>query len=653
MKTHRPLMDPRVLSKLAGCSALIVLSGCAPSSDTETLGVTSGALRSGTGYQVYYGTLHNHSEVSDGRGSPSAAYQYARDTAGLDFFSLADHAYMITTPEWETIKSTADRYDQDQVFAAFWGFEWSSSSQGHVTVVNTSDYTTSTDSATDTFEKLDRWLSAREGVAFLNHPKVRDWGKAEFTHFSHQASDQVVGIELFNRTSGFDTFYHNDGYFDDDGGLGCFDEGNQRGWKLGAAGGDDNHRGTWGTATDYRLGVLADSLTRSDLFDALQARRFFATLDRNLALSFQLDEHEMGSAVPAGTYSATIAASDGDGELFERIELKRGGSVVATWSPPASNPSVSFSLTAEEGEYYYVMVQQDDGDAAISSPIWVEEGSPHGQPPSAALTGPSHGDSFTVGDTVQLQAEASDAEGTVERVEFYANETLLGQDLTTPYEYSWVVTEPGEYSLLARAVDNDGSVTASSPVDITVAGGSSFRTATARISSGADDAEESARGLVSLNSSDLELTQAGGRSGVQTIGLRFVDLNLPPGATITRADVQFTVDEVSSGSTALTVWGEAADSSAPFTSTTGNLSNRQRTASSETWVPQDWSTVGAAGSAQRTPNLSSILQEIVTRPNYAAASAITLVITGTGKRVAEAYDGDAAAAPLLAVEYTP
>lgn len=46
-------------------------------------------------YHVYYGHLHNYSEVSDGTDSPELAYQYARDSGHLDFFALTDHSEQI------------------------------------------------------------------------------------------------------------------------------------------------------------------------------------------------------------------------------------------------------------------------------------------------------------------------------------------------------------------------------------------------------------------------------------------------------------------------------------------------------------------------------------------------------------------------------
>jgi hypothetical protein len=63
--------------------------------------------------------------------------------------------------------------------------------------------------------------------------------------------------------------------------------------------------------------------------------------------------------------------------------------------------------------------------------------------------------------------------------------------------------------------------------------------------------------------------------------------------------------------------------------------------------------VGAQGDGQRTPNLAAVIQQIVDRAGWTSGNALALIATGTGKRVAEAYDGVASAAPLLHVEYVP
>ncbi len=90
-----------------------------------------------------------------------------------------------------------------------------------------------------------------------------------------------------------------------------------------------------------------------------------------------------------------------------------------------------------------------------------------------------------------------------------------------------------------------------------------------QVNSGDDDAEESGTS-VSLTSSDLELTVDKGIN--QTIGIRFNNVNVPDTATISRAYIQFTVDEASSTTTNLTIQGEASGNAAPINTNTGNIS---------------------------------------------------------------------------------
>jgi hypothetical protein len=62
--------------------------------------------------------------------------------------------------------------------------------------------------------------------------------------------------------------------------------------------------------------------------------------------------------------------------------------------------------------------------------------------------------------------------------------------------------------------------------------------------------------------------------------------------------------------------------------------------------------VGQTGAAQRTPDISSVIQEVVGRPGWSGGNSLVLIITGTGERVAESYNGDRNGAPLLHVEYS-
>jgi hypothetical protein len=61
--------------------------------------------------------------------------------------------------------------------------------------------------------------------------------------------------------------------------------------------------------------------------------------------------------------------------------------------------------------------------------------------------------------------------------------------------------------------------------------------------------------------------------------------------------------------------------------------------------------VREAGPDQQTPDLSPVIQEIVDRPGWSSGNALAIIITGSGKRVAESFNGDANGAPLLHLRY--
>jgi outer membrane protein assembly factor BamB len=168
-----------------------------------------------------------------------------------------------------------------------------------------------------------------------------------------------------------------------------------------------------------------------------------------------------------------------------------------------------------------------------------------------------------------------------------------------------------------------------------------------RVQSGTDDAEEQQDGSVNHTSSDLELVTDG---GPQTIGIRFNQVTIPPGKKIEQAYVQFTCDEATTGPTKVRIGVEDTDNSAPFQSVTTNISSRRLLDPGVDWVIPDWGRVDDAGERQRSPDLTALIQSLVNRPSWQPGNAIGLVITGSGHRVARAYDGSATQAPALFVK---
>ena len=207
----------------------------------------------------------------------------------------------------------------------------------------------------------------------------------------------------------------------------------------------------------------------------------------------------------------------------------------------------------------------------------------------------------------------------------------------------------GTYTLRLSA--SDGEFNISDDIVITVAapnpGGTT--TVSVKVMAAADDAEEFSSGSVDLGSTDIELVNDGSD---QKVGLRFNGLSIPQGAIIINATVQFKVDETGSTATNLAIQAQAVDNAPAFTATSLNISSRAKTGASVAWQPAAWPTIGLAGADQRTPNIAPVIQEVVSRPGWTGGNSLVIVITGTGRRTAESYEGDAAGAALLTVEYS-
>jgi hypothetical protein len=93
---------------------------------------------------------------------------------------------------------------------------------------------------------------------------------------------------------------------------------------------------------------------------------------------------------------------------------------------------------------------------------------PTNAPPAATLTSPASGATLTAPATVNLAASASDSDGTIAKVDFFAGTTLLGTATAAPYQLSWTSVPAGTYSLTAVATDDDGATATSSSVSISV-----------------------------------------------------------------------------------------------------------------------------------------------------------------------------------------
>ena len=278
--------------------------------------------------------------------------------------------------------------------------------------------------------------------------------------------------------------------------------------------------------------------------------------------------------------------------------------------------------------------------------LHVEFGSTDNSAPTVTISAPANGATFNEGDSISFDGTATDAE-----------DGDLTANLSWTSNLDGAIGSGGSFSTslsvgvhtITASVTDSGGASGSDQITITVTGTTGLEIIDIRIATSLDDAEESGRTRMRLTSSDLELVDA--RTN-QTVGMRFSAVGIPQGATIHDAYVQFQVDETDSGLINLIIEGEDVDNALPFEAADANISTRQRTVEIAAWAPNPWLTVGEAGPDQRTPNIASVIQEIVDRPGWSSGNALVIIITGSGTRTAEAYDGVSAGAPLLHVEFT-
>jgi large repetitive protein len=160
--------------------------------------------------------------------------------------------------------------------------------------------------------------------------------------------------------------------------------------------------------------------------------------------------------------SITATATDPDGTVT-KVDFYFGNTLLGT------DPTSPYNFAMNSlgmGSYTILAVATDNqGGTATSSSITFTVTNPL---PTVSITAPSNGASFVESATIPITANAADANGTVTKVQFYNGSTLLGTDVTSPYSFTWSNVAAGTYDITAKATDNDGGVSISSIVTITV-----------------------------------------------------------------------------------------------------------------------------------------------------------------------------------------
>ena len=242
-------------------------------------------------YHVYWGDVHGHTALSDGKGSLDEYFVYARDVAKLDFVIVTDHDFGNAAPwrlpreAWQTTQAKADEFTVNGKFVGIAGYEWTSQPKywtdveegtpserlfpgppkfyNHKNVYfphRVDDLFSAKDSVYMTPDLLAAAVRKAGGLIHNNHPSVGPDGRDQWDYGS-DASSMIVNTEMY----GDSLKYEGKTYQVDTEKAVC--EFLDRGGKSGFLRGTDTHEGK----TAARTAVLAKELTRESLFEALRS----------------------------------------------------------------------------------------------------------------------------------------------------------------------------------------------------------------------------------------------------------------------------------------------------------------------------------------------------------------------------------------------
>jgi hypothetical protein len=337
--------------------------------------------------QVFFGDLHQHSEFSgcgrrDGRIDQNQSY--TRDVRGLDFMATTDHGEHLNDHNWRVTQLTARRSYRPGEFVAFSGFEWTSEFdaggnlyRGHYNAIFRENgggdtFFSASDPRTNTPQELWKALEKAVGgeqnvLTFPHHPGRRDawlsWNYydprmaplIEIAQVRGSYEGEGCPTGLKTETAGARIRGHD------------IQDGLSRGMRWGfIAGGDHGGR--------QLAAVFSPELTREAIFDALKARRTYATSGERMFLDVRVNDHFMGEEFVQGNETRTIEVRARGTAPLSEIDLVRNGRSIQKWVGGGSEFEIRWldrEPLPERENSYYVRAVQEGGGLAWSSPIWV------------------------------------------------------------------------------------------------------------------------------------------------------------------------------------------------------------------------------------------------------------------------------------------
>ena len=340
------------------------------------------------GTHTFFGDVHIHTNFSrcgyPNNMSVEDNLAYARETAGMDFCCIADHAEHMEDDQYAHYCSAIEAANAPGAFATIPGFEWACHTHpthGHRNVMFRDRFgpiLRGNDDRYNSPRKLSEAVLSQDqpAIAPRHHPTyINNWDNFQ--------PDTEPVVEIFS-SWGNSECESGSIQMSDDGRRGPWpgnyvQDGLARGYRLGFLGGGDAHSIKPGS--NGVTAVIAPDRTREAIFDAICSRRCYATTGPRILLDFYVNGYPMGGVVkvPAARWTEIFPLRVSCGAIgtanLRKIEIVENNRVVFT-QHRRRGPSnqMAFSVQRTQVDYYwryfYARLTQEDGEMAWSSPVW-------------------------------------------------------------------------------------------------------------------------------------------------------------------------------------------------------------------------------------------------------------------------------------------
>lgn len=348
-------------------------------------------------YNYYFGNLHSHSDYSDGdmdnvcNGASSATccYDIGNTALNFNYMGLSDHNHnegpVMSLAKYASGIAEATAYNSAHSdFVALYGMEWGTiSTGGHTNIYgidqlvgwNAGNY--SIYCAKGNYASLFNLVaSTPNAFATLNHPNSTDYGNLLGSAYNATFDNAIVGVALRNGPYNSTSVTYNDPSTSNY--ISYYNTLLAKGYHLGPLADLDNHNSaTMGKSSQQRTVLLATTLTKAAIIDAVLNMRFYASDDYNEQVSFKINGSiNMGSITTQfSNPTLTVSASDPDGDAITSIKIYYGvpgsGSNPTLLTSVSNNPNLSYTHSFSSGTYYYYAeITEADGNLVWTAPIW-------------------------------------------------------------------------------------------------------------------------------------------------------------------------------------------------------------------------------------------------------------------------------------------